>query len=179
MRKANAVITALIMLLFVIHGVLGAFQMLGAAGTWHKTIARAAFTLAAVHGVIGVKLTIDTLKAQKKAGVSYPAANRLFWARRISGFALMILLALHMSAFTGKVDGVVRLKAFGGFQLLLQLLLVVTLALHILMNVKPVLISFGIRSLKERAFDILFVLSVLLLFMAAGFVIYYLIWNVW
>ena len=179
MRKANAVITALIMLLFVIHGVLGAFQMLGAAGTWHKTLARAAFGLAVVHALIGLRLTVDTLKTQKKAGTAYPGANRLFWARRISGFALMILLVLHMTAFTGKVDGVVRLKPFGGFQLAVQLLLVIALALHVLMNVKPLLISFGIRSLRERAFDILFVLSILLLVMAAGFVIYYLRWNVW
>ena len=178
-RKANAVITALIMLLFVVHGVMGALQMLGAPGTWHKTLARAAFALAVVHALIGIRLTVDTLKAQKKAGVSYPKANRLFWARRISGFALMILLVLHMGAFTGRVDGVVRLLPFGGFQLGVQLLLVMTLALHILMNVKPLLISFGITSLRERAFDILFVLSILLLFMAAGFVIYYLRWNVW
>ena len=41
MRKVNAVITALIMILFVAHGVLGAFQMIGVGGTAHKVIAQA------------------------------------------------------------------------------------------------------------------------------------------
>ena len=179
MRKANAVITARILILFILHGVLGAFQMVGAGGTAHKVLARAAFTLIIIHTLIGVKYTVDSLRAIRKSGVSYPGENKLFWARRISGAGVMVLLGFHFGAFTQRLDGALRLAHFDGSKLAVSLLLVVMIAFHVIINVKPMLISFGIRGLKEKVFDILFVLSILLLFMAVGFVIYYLRWNVW
>ena len=179
MRKANAVITAVMMLLFVIHGVMGAFQLIGVGGIWHKVIARTAAGLCIIHAVIGVKLTVDTIRASKKAGVSYFRENRIFWARRISGFAVLVMLFFHIGAFTTYVDSAVRLLPFGGARLAAQIALVICIAVHIITNVKPMLISFGIKSLKAYAADILFVVSILLLFMAAAFVIYFLRWNVW
>lgn len=177
MRKFNAVLTAVIMVLFLIHAILGAFQMMGIGNTVLKALSWAAMGLAAVHMIIGVRLTADTLRAQKSSGVSYFRENRLFWARRISGFAVMVLLFFHMSAFGYYADGAYRLQWFNTGRLITQILLVVTLAVHIISNVRPVMISFGIRSLKEWAGDILFVLSVLFVFMAAAFIIYYLRWN--
>ena len=44
-------------------------------------------------------------------------------------------------------------------------------------NVKPMLISFGVHSLKPRAGDILFFLSILLVLFIIGFIVYYLRWN--
>ena len=178
MRKVNAVITALIMILFVAHGVLGAFQMIGVGGTAHKVIAQAAFILVVVHALVGFKLTMDSWKVQRKTGVSYRKENRLYSARRISGFAILVLLVFHMTAFTTKVDGATRLVHFDAFRLACQILLVLAILVHVISNAKPMLISFGIRSLRERVFDILFVISVLLLFMAFAFVIYYLRWRV-
>lgn len=179
MRKANAVITAVMMLLFVVHGVMGAFQLIGVGDTWHKIIAWSAAALCVIHALIGVKYTVDTLKASKKAGVSYFKENRLFWARRMSGFAVLLMLFFHIWAFTTAVDGATRLLPFGTFRLVTQIFLIICIAVHVITNVKPLLISFGIKSLKKYAFDILFVVSILLLFMAAAFLIYYLRWNVW
>ena len=133
--------------------------------------------LIAVHTVIGIRLTADTLRVRKKTGVGYFRENTLFWARRVSGFAVMVLLVFHITAFGDRSGALYRLQWFDTAKLVTQLLLTGTLALHILSNVKPVLISFGVRSLKERAGDILFILSVLLLFMAAAFIVYYIRWN--
>ena len=91
----------------------------------------------------------------------------------------MLLLTLHLFAFTYTVSGNVRLLWFNNPRFAVQLLLVLSLAVHILSNIKPLLISLGSGSIKPRVLDILVVLSVLLLFMAFGFVIYYLRWNVW
>ncbi len=44
---------------------------------------------------------------------------------------------------------------------------------------KPAGRSLGIRSGRKRLGDLLFLLAVLLLFMAGAFVVYYLRWNVW
>ena len=177
MRRFNAILTALILALFLIHAVLGGFQLLGVGNTAAKATAWVAVALIAVHTAIGVKYTADTLRVWKKTGVSYFKENQLFWARRISGFAIMVLLFFHLTAFGDSGSGAYRLKWFDTAKLTTQLLLVAAIALHVITNVKPLLISFGIRSLKPRAGDILFVLSVLMLFFAAAFIVYYLRWN--
>lgn len=177
MRKWNAILTAAILVLFLIHAILGGFQLMGVGGTAVKAVAWINVALIAAHTVIGVKLTADTLKVRKQTGVGYFKHNLLFWARRVSGLAVMVLLVFHLTAFGSAGGAAFRLKYFDAFKLATQLLLVAALALHIISNVKPMLISFGIRSLRERAGDILFILSVLLLFMAAAFVVYYIRWN--
>ncbi|MBQ9065378.1 MAG: hypothetical protein IJ123_08030 [Blautia sp.] len=177
LRRLNAVITGLILILFLIHAMFGVFQMLGAAGTWHKRIAGFSSGLIVIHLIIGIKLTADTLKVQRRTGTAYFKENRLFWARRISGVAVMILLFFHMAAFTTAVEGQTRLVWFNGYSLLFQIFFVLSLALHIISNVKPLLISFGVSRLKELSFDILFVLSILMLVMTAGFIVYYFRWN--
>jgi len=177
MRKLNAVLTAIIMVLFLAHAILGGFQLLGVGSTAVKALAWICVGLIAAHTVIGIKLTADTLRVRKKTGVGYFRENTLFWARRISGFAVMALLVVHITAFGNHSGAQYRLEWFDTAKLVTQLLLIASLALHILSNVRPMLISFGVRSLKDRAGDILFVLSMLLLFMAAAFIVYYIRWN--
>ena len=179
MRKWNAILTVAIMALFLLHAIFGAFQLFGVGPTALKAIAWAALALVAAHTLIGVKLTGDSIKVWKKTGVGYFKQNKLFWARRVSGFAVMVLLVFHMTAFGYYSNGAYRLRWFTDYKLATQLLLVAVLAVHIITNVKPMLISFGVRSLKKYVGDILFVLSVLLLFTAAAFIVYYLRWNVW
>ena len=177
MRRFNALLTAAILLLFLLHAILGAFQLLGVGSTAVKGVAWAAAALILLHTAIGVKYTADTLRVWRKTGAGYFRENLLFWARRVSGFAVMVLLLFHLTAFGDNSGSVYRLKYFGSAKLAAQLLLVAALALHVLANVKPLLISFGVRRLRARAGDLLLVLSVLMLFFAAAFIVYYLRWN--
>ena len=177
MRRFNAVLTACILVLFLLHAMAGAFQLMGTGSDAVRVLGWVTLVLTAIHTLIGIKLTIDTLRIQKQAGTGYPKENRLFWARRISGFTLIFLIALHAGAFSSGSGDAYRLLPFGKFQLAVQILLVLTLALHVISNVRPMLISFGIRSFRERSGDILFVLALLLLFMTVSFIVYYLRWN--
>lgn len=177
MRKWNAILTAAILVLFLAHAILGGFQLLGVGSTALRAVAWAAVGLVAVHTALGIKLTADTLRVRKRTGVGYFRENTLFWARRISGFAVMVLLVFHLTAFGDSSGAAYRLAWFDTAKLVTQLLLVAAVALHVLSNVKPMLISFGIRGLKERAGDILVILSVVMLFLAAAFIVYYLRWN--
>ena len=179
MRKWNAILTAAIMVLFLLHAIFGAFQLFGVGPSALKAVAWAALVLVVLHTLIGVKLTADSIEVWRRTGAGYFRQNKLFWARRVSGFAVMVLLVFHMTAFGYSNGGAYRLHWFTDFKLATQILLIVTLAVHVLMNVRPMLISFGVRGLKKYVGDILFVLSVLLLFMAAAFIVYYLRWNVW
>lgn len=177
MRKWNAVLSMIILVLFLIHGILGAFQMLGTGSVTLRVLAHTLFGLILIHTVLGIVLTVQSIRVWKKTKVPYLRQNLLFWTRRISGLVIMVLIFFHMSAFSYYDGDVYRLKWFTAFRLAVQLLLVLSLAVHVISNVKPMLIAFGIRSLKERAVDILFVLSLILLFMAAAFIVYYIRWN--
>ena len=177
MRKWNGILTALIMVLFLMHAVMGSFQLFGVGSNALKHIARAAMTLVLIHGLIGAKLTADTVRTARRTGVAYVRQNLLFWARRVSGFALLVFLVLHMTAFSTGNTGAYRLKWFTTGRLAAQLLMVLTLAVHLISNIRPALITFGIPGLRKKTGHILFALAVLLLFMAAALIVYYLRWN--
>lgn len=180
MRKINAILSIAIMALFLIHMVAGILELAGFAAGGSvilEKIARAMAALIAVHALIGIKLSADSILACKKAGVSYFRENKIFWARRISGFALLAFLIVHVMIFLGNTaGGAYRLNLFAGAQLVSQILLVISLAVHVISNVKPSLISLGFRSLRDYAVDILVVLSILLLLSGAAFAVYYLRW---
>ena len=181
MRKWNAVISMCIIVLFLVHAIAGGFQLMGlipGGSDLMGILAWIMLVLILIHTIIGIKLTADSLAACKKSGVSYFRDNKLFWARRISGFAIFIFILFHVILFLGKNDGVYRLNYFGTLQLATQILMVVSVAVHVITNVNPMLISFGLKRLKEYALDILIVISVILLFTGVSFVIYYIRWNI-
>lgn len=179
LRRINAVCTAAVFVLFLIHGIAGGMQMAGfmSGGGLLQGAAYLLIAFVAVHCVIGIKLTIDSVRASGKAGVFYAGKNRRFIAVRLSGFVIMILMLFHMAVFLGtSEEGTFYLNPFGMPQLILHLLLVFAIIIHVLCNVKPFLISIGSTRLRDYIFDILIVLSVILLFMGAMFVVYYLRW---
>ncbi|MBR1723664.1 MAG: pilus assembly protein PilX [Ruminococcus sp.] len=182
MRKLNAIVIMTVLVLFLIHAAMGSFQLAGilpGGSTLLSVMAWVMLTLICLHAVIGIKLTADTLRAIKASGTSYFKENKLFWTRRISGFAIMLFILFHVMIFMGRSDGgAFRLSFFGGLQLAGQILLVLSIALHVMTNIKPLMLALGAKSYKELALDILFVLSAVLLFSGAGFVVYYIRWSV-
>ena len=179
MRKWNAVLSLTALALFLPHGVLESFHLVGAEGLYTKQLPRLVLTLLMSHAAFGVKFTVDALRVWKKTGAGYFRENRLFWARRISGFVILALLFFHVGAFSEIVDGEFRLLEFTHGKLVLHLLLAASLAVHILTNLRPLMLALGVRGGQKRQGNVLFLLAVLLLFMAGAFVVYYLRWKVW
>ena len=177
MRKWNAIISAAVLVLFILHAVLGSLQLTGLGHTVLKPLAWIMVGLIAVHVILSTILTVGSLRVWRRTGTAYFRENRLFWARRISGFAILVLIFFHLTAFGHTVEGIYRLRVFDAARLTTQLLLVAAVAVHLITNIKPMLISFGIRALRPRAADILFFLSVLLLIAAAAFILYSLRWS--
>jgi hypothetical protein len=170
-----------LMVLVLLHGIAGGFQLMGlipGGSSLLEVLAWAMLVLLAVHIVIGVVLTARTLRASAKAGAAYVRENTLFWIRRLSGFALAMLLLLHLLIFVRTGTGVFRLHDFGTQELLGQLLLLAALAVHLLCDVKPLAIALGLHSGRGYGRDMLLILAVVLAFCALAFVIYYLRWNV-
>ena len=181
MRKLNAVLSMGILALFIVHAIAGAFQLSGiipGGSVIMEKIAQVMVCLIFIHFIIGIKLTADTFPAIKKSGTSYFKENKLFCIMRISGLAVMLFVIFHIMIFLGTNNGAYRLNLFEGIQLASQLLLVLSVAVHVITNIKPLMISFGAKSYKVFLTDIILILSVLLVFMGIAFVIYYLRWNV-
>jgi succinate dehydrogenase/fumarate reductase cytochrome b subunit len=181
MRKVNAFISMAIIMLFLIHGIAGSFQMLGfipGGSLVLKILTWIMLMLVIVHIILGIILTMQTYRISKKSGVSYHKENALFWIRRISGFILMLLILLHLMIFMQTGSGFFRLGYFGMPQLTGQIVMLLALAIHLLCNIKPLAIALGIYGGKGYGRDIILILSVVLLFCTVAFVVYYLRWNV-
>ena len=180
MRKLNTIVSLFLIILFLIHTIAGSFQMMkiiAGGNELMKNLSYVMLFLIGVHIIIGIKLTIDSVKIGKKSGKYYFRENAIFWTRRITGFAMILLIICHVLLFTS--NGMVfRLNDFNEVQLVLSILLVLALLIHILANIRPLLISFGISGFRLYVKDILLVLAIISLLGAFAFVIYYLRWNI-
>lgn len=180
MRKFNAVLSVTLLTVFLVHIISGIFNLCGfiSGGSIFLTaLTHTMELLAAIHLVIGVKLTANSVIAVKKSGVSYFKENKIFWIRRISGAAVIFFIVCHVIIFTEKNDTAFRLNYFGAVQLVSQILMVLSVAVHVLTNIKPLMLSLGISRYKSFITDILAVLSVILLLSGVGFTVYYFRWT--
>lgn len=177
MRKINGIIAAVVLVLFIIHGILGALNLINIAPVVTKLLSYSMLALIVVHTIISIGLTFSSIRTAAKTKAPYFRQNRLFWARRISGVLIMVLVFFHMTAFGYTEGGVFRLVPFDIFRLVTQILFILSIAVHVITNVKPMLITFGAKRLRPKAGDILFFVSAAMLFMAIGFIIYYIRWQ--
>lgn len=78
MRKINTILSVLLLVIFMLHGLMGSFMLLGIGSSAGKILAWVGVAVLAAHTVIGVILTINTLKISKNAGNSYLKQNAVF-----------------------------------------------------------------------------------------------------
>ncbi len=176
MRKANIIISHLMIILFAVHVIFGSFLMLGVSHILLHSVAILFIILTVVHAVIGTILTIRTDITQNKAGVRYQKENSLFWTRRNSGFAVLVLMIFHVIVFS-KGSSLNGPPPFNTFGLITNLLMVAALAVHIVSNIKSLFIGSGIKRPKILTANIIFVLSVILLLATVAFISYYIWWK--
>jgi len=180
MRKLNTIVSLVLIILFLIHIIAGSFQMMKiipGGNELMKDLSYFMLFMIGVHILIGTKLTIDSVKIGRKSGKFYFRENAIFWTRRITGLAMILLVICHVLLFTSNGE-VFRLNDFNEVQLIFSIFLVFTLLVHILANIRPLLISFGISGFRLYVKDILLVLAIISLLGAVAFVIYYLRWNI-
>ena len=181
MRKINAVITPIILVLFLVHMIWGGLELAGmtkGGNALFSVLSRLLLALVCVHVLVSVWLTVRTLRTVRRSGASYTKENRLFWIRRGSGLALMLLLAAHVLLMSGTTrSGAYRLNLFAGSQLAVQILMVLALLVHLACNITPLRIALGLEDPRKLRIDLLLVLTVLLLLAGAAFVIYFIRWQ--
>ena len=177
MRKINGVLAVAILIMFIIHGIFGALNMMDIAPIIVKILSHIMLTLICVHALISIQLTVKAVRTAAETHAPYLRKNYSFWARRLSGALIIILVFFHMTAFGKTEGGVFQLYPFDLNRLIVQMLFLLSVTVHIITNVKPALITFGVKRLKPKSGGILFFISAALLFMAAGFIIYFIRWQ--
>lgn len=176
MRKLNMFLVQGILVTFLIHAIMGGLQLAGASADAHKTVARICAGLIVAHMLVTVVLTYRTLHARRISGAGYFRQNLTFWIRRISGLAILPPLIAHLLIFRASQGGAYRLQVFDRGRMISQILLVAAMALHVLTNIRPLLISMGVKDTRSFATDLLLILSALFLLFGLAFVIYFLRW---
>ena len=177
LRRVNTILALLLIAIFMLHGVLGSFTLLEISPGAGKTLAWVGVGLMAVHALIGIVLTIQTLRASKMRGERYLKQNALFWTRRFSGLAIALLAFFHVGAFGAVKAGRYILLPFTTAKLIAQLALVAALFVHIFVNIRPMLVSLGALKYRQRRWDLFLILSILLLLISGALILYYIGWQ--
>lgn len=93
MRKLNTILSVLLLFICLLHGLMGSFMLLGISSGAGKFLAWIGVGILAAHTVLGLLLTAQTFRASRSGGKLYGKQNALFWARRTSGLAILLIAA--------------------------------------------------------------------------------------
>ena len=85
MRKWNTILSVLMLLIFMIHGIMGSFMLNGVGSSAGKLLAWIGVGILVVHTVIGVILTVQSLQTAKQSGKMYLKQNAIFWTSQWAG----------------------------------------------------------------------------------------------
>lgn len=177
MRKWNNRIALLILILFLLHGLIGSLVLLGVSTVTFYFIPLLLFICVIIHTILSIISTVHTIKCCSKGGKWYLKENASFWAKRISGIAILFLLIFHIQAYTTSVNGVYFFKEFTLIGLISQLLFIFAIFLHLLLSLKSLLIAKGVLKWKERKIDLTLILSIFTVFFTIAIITYYINWQ--
>ena len=117
-----------------------------------------------VHGFLALWKALRGKKLRALA--AYGRENCRYWLRVASGAAILALALIHRTLWTIHTPFGVLLREFEWPSLLAQFLLLAALGVHVLLNLRPLLIDTGIDP-ERRARRWMQVIAVLLLLVAA------------
>ena len=177
MRKWNNLLARVIILLFLFHALMGSLMLLGISKISLKPLSWILFGTVILHGILGIISTIPSFKTAKKTGQLFFKENAAFWIKRISGIAILLLLTLHITAYTTSVNGKFFLQEFTMGRLAAQVLLILSIFIHLMVSIRSMLIAKGTIKFKERTVDWMLVLSIMMIFFTIAVVAYYIQWQ--
>lgn len=164
MRKINTVLTLLVMLLLLDHMIFGGFYLFGIGNGVIAILAGSMLVLILLHALISMAVTIRAEIVGFKTKARYNKENREFWQRRVSGMFILVLGLVHVF-MTGKNEqGIPRIAFLPKIFYAANPALICFIYWHILSNIRPLLISLGIRNIDNKQRIIKIVLTVVTLF---------------
>ena len=179
MRKINGKISLILIILIIFHIIMGASQMIGItqlSPEWKKFVSYFMVGLLLIHITCGILLTINPINNSKITKARYLNLNKRFWISRVTGVLIIILGGYHIWFFMAKEEQ--RLNIFGELQLFMSLLLVVSILIHVLLNIRPSFISMGFKKFRIFVKDTGVIMIVVFVIAFFAFIMYYLRWNI-
>lgn len=160
MRKINTIIALFICILIADHLIFGSLHLLGLNAHVTKPLALTMFVLVLVHVVISMIVTVRAEKAGMKTKARYNKENKDFWMRRTSGMGILVFALLHVFLMGKGANGVPKIATAPAPLKLATPLLVVSIFAHLFSNVKPLLISLGVKNpdKKEKIVKVLIII---------------------
>ena len=164
MRKINVIIVIAIMILLVDHIVFGGLHLLGFNAGVMRPMAMLMLILVLAHALISMYVTLRAEKAGAKTKARYNKENREFWLRRTSGVMILVSALVHAYTMFKDENGVPRIARLPKVFSLATPLLIFSIYLHVFVNVRALLIAFGIRNINRKEKVIKVLLTVVMLF---------------
>ena len=175
MRKINTILVLIILLLLTDHAIFGSLHSLGTGASVLRPMAHTMFGLVFIHALISLAVTVKAEKAGIVTGTRYNKENREFWNRRVTGVLILILGMTHAFLMMRNEMGVPRIAFAPRIFEFTTPLLICMIYLHILTNIRPLLISLGIKNIDKKEKIIKVILTVIMAF--AMFSILYVVFK--
>jgi|GEM_PF-5799615 len=133
MRKLNTITTILIAVCFLVYVLEGVYLLVSGADTMigGRYVMDVILTITTMHVLVGFILSFNVIEAIRRTGFLYVKENASYWVRRISAVLMLVFL------FCQKLNEV------------FPLLYVLSVVIHMVASVKPVLIEMGIKNYKR------------------------------
>lgn len=142
MQKFHPILAWLILLLLIVHLVMGSVTLLTPVFLINKPFVTVFFAMVCLHAVISLAKMLRKGRARNR--FSYLKENGTYWLRVLSGLAILVLALIHTTLWVVHTPFGVIMREFGWSSLLLQMLFVATLTMHILLNIRPLLLDSAI-----------------------------------
>ncbi len=142
MQKIHPVLAWLLLLLLIVHLGMGSVTLLTPVFLSQKLFGWLFLALVCVHAVLSL---LKLLRAGRVRGrLAYAKENRRYWLRVLSGLAIAALALIHRTLWVIHTPFGVMMRDFGWPSLLAQLLFVAALTVHVLLNIRPLLLDSAI-----------------------------------
>lgn len=148
MRNVNKYITPIMILFFLLHAFFGTLEYIGLYNKFvHKAtilFATLFIILILVHAIFGIIFAIKGYKNINKTKTYYLKANKYFYIKTISGILMIIFIIFHIILFTLININFELAKPLNVPSLIINLLLYISIFIHLIVSIKPMMISLGI-----------------------------------
>ena len=178
MRKWNGRLAKLIIVLLLLHAMIGSFALMGLSVVYINPLAYLLAAAVMLHAALGGAATVSSLRSGARGAKWYLRQNSVFWIKRVTGIAILLMAFYHFSVYTGVENGEFVLKEFTAFRMATQIVFVLVIFIHIFVSVKGMLVAGGVVKFRERMWDWILVLSIFMLFFCVAIVTYYITWKV-
>ena len=169
MRSCGRVVATLLLILFILHSILGATSLTGLSNIGLYPLLLTFQIILAVHIVIGAIYTYRSLHGGQ---INYWHLNKNLWIRRLSG--LLVLIAALCHAYLFDHLAFLGMQTRTALYTATNLILLVSLFVHIKYNAAAYIIAHGARHYNRRVVDFLVFLCVFFFSFAFANIYFYL-----